>query len=130
MGFRLIWDHADVIVSSILAYQRTSEYYANMSMRADGEFGSGPTVVITYGVFRLTFAIVADAVMGMAAEFAELLPNGFGEFVKEFALLMYLISLTVVIGTYTVLALAARVAVWITMVIVDNADLPRIVSGP
>ena len=119
-----------MIVSSTLAYQRTSEYYANMSMRADGEFGSGPTVVITYGVFRLTFAIVADAVMGLAAEFVELLPDGFGQLVREFALVMYFISLTVVIGTYTVLALAARAAVWITMVIVDNADLPRMVSGP
>ncbi|CAD6588374.1 MAG: hypothetical protein ASARMPRED_003539 [Alectoria sarmentosa] len=43
MGFRLIWDHADVIVSSTLAYYRTTEYYRNMTILAGGEFEFGPT---------------------------------------------------------------------------------------
>ena len=131
MGFRLIWDHADVIVSSALAYYRTTEYYANMTIIAGGEFGFGPTVqnhMITYGVFRLTFEIMVDAVAGMGREaFGD---GGFGQFLREFAQVMQLITTVVVVGTYTILAWSAMTAVWITMIIVENADEPRLVTGP
>lgn len=125
MGFRLIWDHADVIVSSTLAYYRTTEYYKNMTILAGGEFSFGPTTqnyMITYGVFRLTFEIMAEAVTGIAAQLAREFPNGFGHFVQEFAELMLLLMAGVVIGTYRVLAWSVRTAVWITMVIAENAE--------
>ena len=133
MGFRLIWDQADVIVSSTLAYYRTTEYYANMTMLAGGEFRFGPTTqnfIITYGVFRLTFAAIADAVTGIAEEIAKVFPDGIGEFVKEFAEVMLTLTAVVVIGTYKVLAWSVTVMFWITMVIVENADLPDMVTGP
>lgn len=132
MGFRLIWTHADVIVSSSLAYYRTTEYYRNMTVLAGGEFGFGPTVqnyVITYGVLRLTFDVVADAAGAIAAELAWEFPNGFGQFVQEFAQVMLLLTAGVVIGTYKVLAWMVTTAVWITMVIVENVDLRNMVSG-
>lgn len=131
MGFRLIWENADVIFSSTMAYYRTTEYYANMTILAGGEFQFGPTVqnyMITYGVFRLTFGIMAQAMAGMAEELG--FPNGFGEFLQEFAGVMLLLTAGVVIGTYKVLAWSATVAVWITMAIVENAGLPEMVTGP
>ena len=131
MGFRLIWDHADLIVSSSLAYYRTTEFYKNMTILAGGEFRFGPTTqnfMITYGVFRLMFEVWVDAVAGIARE---LFPDGgIGGFVRQFALVMLGLTALVVIGTYGVLALSATVAVWITMVVVENADLPMMVTGP
>lgn len=127
MGFRLIWDHADVIVSSTLAYYRTTEYYRNMTILAGGEFEFGPTAqnfMITYGVFRLFFGIWVDAVTGMARE---LFPNGIGQFVREFAEVMLVLTAGVVIGTYRVLAWSVTTAVWITMVVVENADMRDLV---
>lgn len=130
LGFRLIWDHADVIVSSTLAYYRTTEYYANMTRLAGGEFSFGPTVqnyAITYGCFRLFFEPWADAVGGMAAE---VFPDGLGPFVRGFAQLMLLLTQGVVLGTFAVLAWSAAAAVWITMEVVERADLPGMVTGP
>lgn len=126
LGFKLIWDHADVIVSSSLAYYRTTEYYKNMTILAGGEFSFGPTVqnyVITYGVFRLTFSILAE-------EIAKAFPNGFGEFIQGFAEMMLVLTAGVVIGTYTLLAFSVTLSIWITMVIVENAKWPDLVSGP
>ncbi|CAF9934784.1 MAG: hypothetical protein ALECFALPRED_006088 [Alectoria fallacina] len=129
MGFRLIWDHADVIVSSTLAYYRTTEYYRNMTILAGGEFEFGPTTqnfMITYGVFRLTFGIWANAVTGIIGEIA---PNGIGQFVQEFAEAMLALTAGVVIGTYRVLAWSVTTAIWITMVAVENADVRDLVNG-
>lgn len=133
MGFRLIWDNADVIVSSTLAYYRTTEYYANMTILAGGEFEFGPTTqnfMITYGVFRLMFGIWANAVAGIAEEIAKEFPNGIGPFVREFAEVMLALTAGVVIGTYRVLAWSVTVSVWITMIVVENAYLPDMVTGP
>lgn len=133
MGFKLIWDNADVIVSSTLAYYRTTEYYANMTILAGGEFEFGPTTqnfMITYGVFRLTFGIFAANVAGLAQEIAKGFPDGIGQFVRGFAETMLVLTAGVTIGTYRVLAWSLTVAVWITMIVVENADLPVMVTGP
>ena len=132
MGFRLIWDNADVIVSSTLAYYRTTEYYANMTILAGGEFEFGPTTqnfMITYGVFRLTFGIMVEILGGIAEEIAKNFPNGIGQFVREFAELMLMLTAGVVIGTYRVLAWSVMVAIWITMEVIENAGLPDLVNG-
>ena len=129
LGFRLIWDHADVVVSSSLAYYRTTEYYKNMTILAGGEFEFGPTTqnfIITYGVFRLTFEVAVE--IGREIGRTVFPDGGLGQFVQEFALLMLGLTAMVVIGTYRVLALGARVAMWITMALVENVDLPQIVG--
>ena len=133
MGFKLFWNHADMIVSSSLAYYRTTEYYKNMTILAGGEFRFGPTVqnyVITYGCFRLTFSIFAGAAVGLAEEFAKLYPNGFGQFIQEFAEVMLLMAVVVIMVTYTILAYSVSLSIWITMVMVENANQPMLVSGP
>ena len=126
LGFRLIWDHADVIVASSIAYYRITEYYANVTALAGGEVKFRPTTIIAYGVFRLTFGVVADAVTGIAREG----PEGLGQFVWEFAQLMLLLTAAVVVATFRVLAWSVTAAVWITMAVVEKADLPRMVTGP
>ena len=126
LGFRLIWDHADIIVASSLAYYHSTEYYANITALAGDDVEFRPTTIIAYGVFRLTFGIVADAVTGIANELA----FDMGQFVEAFARFMLLLTAGVVLVTYRLLAWSATVAVWITMVVVDNADLPPMVTGP
>ena len=129
MGFQLLWDHADVIVSSSLAYYRTTEYYKNITTLLGTEFRFGPTVqnfMITYGCFRLMFEPMAEAY----AEIRRILfPNGFQEFIQAFAELMLLLTAGVVIGTYQVLAYTVTVSIWITMVIVENARWDDLVVG-
>ena len=132
MGFRLIWDQADVIVSSTLAYYRTTEYYKNITMLMGTEFSFGPIVqnhIITYGVFRLTFAPMAGVVAAIASDLAAVFPNGFGQFLQEFAEVMLAITTVVVIATYRILAFSVTASIWITMVIVENADLRDMVTG-
>lgn len=132
MGFRLIWDQADVIVSSTLAYYHTTEYYKSITMLLSTEFEFGPTVqnyMITYGVFRLTFQIVANIAAEIASEIAQAFPNGFGQFIQGFAKEMLTITTTVVIGTYRILAYSAAAAIWLTMVIVENTPGRDMVIG-
>ncbi len=96
-----------------------------MTILAGGEFEFGPTTqnfIITYGVFRLTFEVAVGIGRQMIPDLAQ--------FVQEFALLMLGLTAMVVIGTYRLLALGARVAMWITMAVVENADLPRMVGRP
>lgn len=129
MGFRLIWDQADVIVSSTLAYYRTTEYYKNITMLMGTEFSFGPTVqnhIITYGVFRLTFSVMAGVVAQIASD---IFPNGFGQFLQEFAQVMLAITTVVVIATYRILAFSVTASIWITMVIVENANPRDMVIG-
>lgn len=133
MGFKLIWVQADVIVSSSLAYYRTTEFYKNMTILAGGEFSFGPTVqnyMITYGVFRLTFSIMAEAVAGAAQDIAREFPNGFGPFLYDFAEVMVALTAFVLVATYQMLAFSLHASIWITMVIVQNARVPDMVTGP
>ena len=126
MGFRLIWDHADIIVSSYLAHHRTTEYYQKLIIEIGTEFRHGPTVqnyIISYGVLRLTFSILAE-------EVARSFPQGIGPFMQEFAQVMLLITTHVVIGAYTILAYSAMLSIWITMAIVNNGPEPGLVTVP
>ena len=133
MGFKLIWIHADVIVSSALAYYRTTEYYKEMMILAGGEFRFGPTVqnfIITYGCFRLMFEPMAEAVVGMANVLAEEFPDGFGQFIQGFAEVLLALGAFVVFATYQILAAGVTMSFWITMVIVENARLPAMITTP
>ena len=133
MGFILIWDHANVIVSSYLGYYRTIEYYMNITILAGGEFKRGYTVlnyIITYGAFRLVFTPVVDAMADIAAAIAEVFPNGFGQFMREFAEVMLTVITGVLIGTFAVLASGVRLSIWITMTIVEHAQTPPLVTWP
>ena len=119
-----------MIVSSTLAYYRTTEYYKNITMLMGTEFSFGPTVqnhIITYGVFRLTFSVMANVVAGIASD---AFPNGFGQFLVDFAQVMLTITTVAVIGTYRILAYSAAVSIWVTMVIVENANARDMVTGP
>ena len=125
MGFQLTWDYADVIVRSLPAYDRTSEFYRNITDNAFGTTGIRvPNFIILYGAFRFVIYVLAP----VSAE--DLPPGGHEEFVKEFAKVMLRLTATVVIGTYRVLAFSARVSIWITMAIVDNGDEPALISVP
>ena len=135
MGFQLIWDHADIIVGSSLAYYRTSELYRNITIRAGAQAADRTmlTYIITYGGMRLVFEAAYDAVtgiiVGMAAEF----PNGFGEFVKDFAETMLLLTEVAVLIPFIVLAYSAKFSFWITMTIVqiarDHGDPVNVIGG-
>ena len=133
MGFKLLWDHADVIVSSSLAYYRTTEYYKNITILAGGEFGFGPTVqnyMITYGALRLTFEPIAEASAFIAGELAKEFPDGFGQFMREFAGMMLGLTAVIVFGTYTILAFTVMFSIRITMAIVENAPMPELITTP
>ena len=126
MGFRLIWEHADVIVSTYLAHHRTTEYYQKLIIELGTEFSHGATVqnhIITYGAFRLTFSVGAETL-------AEHFPEGIEPFIMQFAQTMLLITTHVVIGTYKILAYSAMASIWITMVIVENAPESDLVTPP
>ena len=126
MGLVLIWDHADVIVSSYLAHHRTTEYYQNLIRELGTEFEFGPTVqnhVIAYGCFRLIFSVIPGSDV---RDFA----HGIGPFMREFAQVMLLITSHVVFATYRVLAWSAMVSVWITMVVVENGLEPELITVP
>ena len=131
MGFKLIWDHADVIVSSSLAHYRTSELYRNITILAGPKWADRTVqrYIITYGALQLVFSAVTDAVAGLAAEMAREFPNGFGQFVTEFARLMLTLTAIVVIGTFVVLAYGVRLSIWVTMTIIENAELPNLLTG-
>ena len=126
MGLVLIWDHADVIISSYLAHHRTTTYYQDLIRELGTEFSFGPTVqnhVIAYGCFRLTFSFIPSSDV---REFA----HGIGPFIREFASVMLLITSHVVMATYRVLAWSAMVSIWITMVIVENGQEPDVITVP
>ena len=133
LGFQLIWEHADVVVSSTLAYYRTTEFYKNMTIIAGGEFEYGPTTqnfMITYGVFRLTFEPTAEAVTGIANEIARAFPDGIGPFVAGFAEVMLGLMVAVIFVTFRVLVWSVTTAWWITMIIVDGGDIPEVITPP
>lgn len=133
MGFTLLWDHADVIVSSSLAYYRTTEYYKNITLLAGGEFRFGPTVqnyMIAYGCLRLTFEPMADAFAHIAGELAREFPDGFGPFMRGFAQVMLGMTAVIVFGTYTILAFTVMFSIRITMAIVQNAPMPELITTP
>ena len=133
MGFKLIWIHADVIVSSTLAYYRTTEYYKEMMILAGGEFRFGPTVqnfIITYGCFRLMFEPMAEAVTGMADVLAQEFPDGFGQFIQGFAEALLALAGFVVFATYEILAAGVTMSVRITMVIVESPRYPEMITTP
>ena len=133
MGFKLLWEHADVIVSSSLAYYRTTEYYKNITILAGGEFRFGPTVqnyMITYGCLRLMFEPMAEAAAGIAGEIAGNFPDGFGQFMVEFAEMMLLLTAGLVMGTYIILAFTVTFSFRIIMAIVENAPMPEMITTP
>ena len=133
MGFQLIWDHADVLVSSYLAHLRTTEYYQKLIEEIGTEFRHGPTVqnyIITYGCLRLTFSVLAESFATIAPDLARQFPNGFGQFIQEFAQMMISIAAYVVFGTYMVLAYTVMISIWITMMIVDDSHQPDVITGP
>lgn len=131
MGFKLVWVYADIITSSYIAHFRTTELYRNITIR-NGAKSADRTVIryiITYGSLRLTFEPVASSVAYIAAEMAREFPFGFGEFMAGFAEVMLTLTWLVVLIPFTVLAAGVRLSIWITMVIVENADLPSLVTG-
>lgn len=133
LGFKLIWEHADVVVSSSLAYYRTTEFYKNMTIIAGGEFSFGPTTqnfIITYGVLRLIFEPVAVAVTDIRDEIAREFPDGIGLFVAMFAELMLGLTAAVVFVSFRVLVWSVGLAWWVTMVIVDGREIPELVTPP
>ena len=133
MGFKLLWDQADVIVSSSLAYYRTTEYYKNITILAGGEFGFGPTVqnyMITYGFLRLTFEPIVETSAVIAGELAKEFPDGFGPFMREFARMMLALTAVVVFGTYTILAFTVMFSIRIVLAIVENAPMPELITTP
>lgn len=65
----------------------------------------------------------------LAQELAREFPDGIGGFVRAFAEVMLGLTAALVLGTYGVLAWSVRAAVWITMVVVENAELPAMVTG-
>lgn len=119
MGFQLIWDYADVIVPSLPAFDRTSEFYRNIT---DMDPVMLVNCVFTYGSFRF---IIGNAGPIWAQQIA---PNGLEEFVKEFARFMLRLTATVVVGTYRVLAFSARASVWITMAVVEHGQEPDVIT--
>ena len=129
MGFQLIWDNADVVFASSVAYSHTTEFYKNTSILAGGELRLARaelTHVIEYGFFRLTFTPV---VARMAEELAQTFPHGVGQFIGSFADLMLLLTAVVIFATFRILAFSAGVSIWITMVIIENAPLPNMITG-
>ena len=133
LGFKLIWEHADVVVSSTLAYYRTTEFYKNMTIIAGGEFSFGPTTqnfMITYGVLRLIFEPVAVAVTGIADEIAREFPDGIGPFVAGFAEVMLGLTAGVVFVSFRILVWSVTMAWWITMVIADGREVPELITTP
>lgn len=116
MGFQLIWDYADVIVPSFPAFDRTSDFYRNIT---DIDFVMLVNLVFVYGSFR---SIIGNVGPIWAHQIA---PN-----VKEFAIFMLWLTATVVIGTYRVLAFSARASLWITMAIVENGQEPVLITRP
>ena len=133
LGFKLIWEHADVVVSSTLAYYRTTEFYKNMTIIAGGEFSFGPTTqnfMITYGCFRLLFEPMAEVVAGIADEIAREFPDGIGSFVAGFAEVMLGLTAAVVMVSFRVLVWSVTMAWWITMVIVDGREIPELITPP
>ena len=132
MGFQLIWDNADVIFSSSFAYWRMTEFYKNISILARGDLilaRAELTHIINYGSFRLTFTPVAQAGAQMVEELAQVFPLGFGQFVGLFADLMMLLTAVLVFATFRILAFSVGVSIWITMVIVEKAPLPHMITG-
>ena len=56
MGFQLIWDYADVIVPSFPAFDRTSDFYRNIT---DIDFVMLVNFVFVYGSFRFIYSITS-----------------------------------------------------------------------
>lgn len=121
IGFQLIWDYADVIVPSLPAFDRTSEFYGNIT---EMDFVMLVNIVFAYGSLRF----IIDNVEPVWAQ--EIAPNGLEEVVKEFTRFMLRLTATVVVGTYRVLAFSARASIWITMVIIENGPEPNVITGP
>lgn len=131
MGFKLVWDYADIILSSYIAHFRTTELYRNITIRYGAKSADKTVIryIITYGSLQLIFEAVANAMVDIAAELAREFPFGFGEFMAGFAEVMLALSGLAVFLPFAVLAAGVRVSIWITMVIVENADLPNLVAG-
>ena len=132
MGFQLIWDNADVIFSSTLAHWRMTEFYKNISTLAGGDIRLARaelTHIINYGSFRLTFTPVAHAGARIAEELAQVFPHGIGQFVRIFSDLMILLTAVVVFAAFNILATGVAVSIWITMVVIENAPLPNMITG-
>ena len=130
MGLKLIWDHADIIMSSTLAYYRMTSLYQNLTLQLGSELMVVRTHIITYGVFRLTFTPVADALGVVGEEFARAFPNGLGQFVREFAQLMMFLTMFAVLASFRILAFGVQVSIWITLVIMQNGQEQDLITAP
>lgn len=131
MGFKLVWDYADIIVSSYIAHFRTTELYRNITIR-NGAKSADKTVIryiITYGSLQLIFEAAAKAAVDIGAEMAREFPFGFGEFMAGFAEVMLALSGLAIIIPFAILAVGVRFSIWITMAIVENADPPNLIAG-
>ncbi|KAM0797568.1 hypothetical protein BDR22DRAFT_862746 [Usnea florida] len=139
LGFKLIWEHADVVVSSTLAYYRTTEFYKNLTIILGPEFELGPdrSFVVAYGVFRLIFEPAADAVTTIYGEIFRDIRDGYGPFMAGigpfmagFAEVMLGLMESVIFVTFRVLVWSVTTAWWITMIIVDRGDIPEVITPP
>lgn len=130
MGFKLVWDYADIIIDSYIAHFRTTELYRNITIRNGAEMADRTviTYIITYGGLRLVFEALATVAADLAAEMAREFPNGFGEFIAGVAEVMLALTTFAVIVPFAVLAAGVRLSIWITMEIVDNADPPHLIA--
>jgi len=119
LGFTLLWGTMDIIIGSSLAYYQSTEFYANISRNAGGKWRSRPTVhrlVITYGIFQLTFTSAGHILWHC---------------IKDLAMVLSLIVAGITFGTFRLVALATWATIIITLALVwDNNRPMHLISAP
>lgn len=118
-GFQILWQNMDIVVGSLLAHYRTTEFYQEMIVKSrHGEWRGGPTVqncMIMFGVFRLWMAVTVGHELPL-------------DFIFKFAEFMLVVLKTVTVVMYHIVAFTAKWSITVTMMIMDSNE-QNIVGG-
>lgn len=119
MGITLFWDTMDIAIGSSLAYYQSTEFYTNISRSAGSTWRSRPSVrrlVITYGIFQLTFTSAGPILW---------------QHVQDLAFILSFLAVGITFGTFRIIALAAYGIIVITLALVlENHRPTHLISAP